>query len=246
MNVSELDFSVLAPLAFTSAAAMGVLLLEAAIGTRGLGASQDDDVRELARHSRVRTLLAVIASIALVLSIYTAAYMFVSGAHSAFNPLRPMLQLDLLSTYSIALIGLAALLCVWLSITYLPALHINHGEYYALLLLSVSGMFLMVSAVDLMALFVGIELTNIPLYVLAGFDRRKLRSNEAALKYFLTGAVASALFLYGDPIRVPREAGDADEQRLQAKLEAELDRVTDLADEQVGMSVEEARPAVES
>jgi NADH-quinone oxidoreductase subunit N len=197
VNVSELDFSVLAPLAFTSTAAMGVLLLEAVIGTRGQDAPLEDDARELARHSRVRTLLAVIASIALVLSIYTASYMFVSGAQSAFNPLRPMLQLDALSTYAIGLVGLAALLCVWLSITYLPALHINHGEYYALLLLSVSGMFLMVSAVDLMALFVGIELTNIPLYVLAGFDRRKLRSNEAALKYFLTGAVASAFFLYG-------------------------------------------------
>ena len=60
MNVSELDFSVLAPLAFTSTAAMGVLLLEAAIGTRGPGAPQDDDVQEPARHARVRTLLAVI------------------------------------------------------------------------------------------------------------------------------------------------------------------------------------------
>ena len=59
------------------------------------------------------------------------------------------------------------------------------------------GMMLLVSAVDLVMVFLGIEIMSIPVYVLAGFDRRKLRSNEAALKYFLIGAFATALLLYG-------------------------------------------------
>ncbi len=53
-----------------------------------------------------------------------------------------------------------------------------------------------------------------------------------------------AVFLYGDPIRVPRDAGDADRDRLQELLQAELDRVTDLADTRVGLQVEELRPPV--
>ena len=96
-----------------------------------------------------------------------------------------------------AVIALAALLSCGLSIAYLAELRINHGEFYALLLLSVSGMMLMVAAVDLIAVFLGLELMSIPIYVLAGFDRRKLRSNEAALKYFLIGSFASAVLLYG-------------------------------------------------
>ena len=80
---------------------------------------------------------------------------------------------------------------------YLAELRINHGEYYALILLATAGMVLLVSAVDLVSVFLGIELMSIPIYVLAGFDRRKLRSNESALKYFLVGSFASALLLYG-------------------------------------------------
>jgi NADH-quinone oxidoreductase subunit N len=56
---------------------------------------------------------------------------------------------------------------------------------------------LMVASVDMIPLFVGLELMSIPTYVLAGFDRRKLRSNESALKYFLIGSFASAILLYG-------------------------------------------------
>jgi NADH-quinone oxidoreductase subunit N len=58
-------------------------------------------------------------------------------------------------------------------------------------------MILLVSAVDLISVFLGIELMSIPIYVLAGFDRRKLRSNESALKYFIASSFASALLLYG-------------------------------------------------
>jgi NADH-quinone oxidoreductase subunit N len=58
-------------------------------------------------------------------------------------------------------------------------------------------MLLMVASVDMLPLFVGLELMSIPIYVLAGFDRRKLSSNESALKYFLIGSFASAILLYG-------------------------------------------------
>jgi NADH-quinone oxidoreductase subunit N len=58
-------------------------------------------------------------------------------------------------------------------------------------------MMLLVASVDLLALFVGFELMSIPIYVLVGFDRRKLRSNESSIKYFVIGAFASAVLLYG-------------------------------------------------
>jgi NADH-quinone oxidoreductase subunit N len=185
IDVDSLDFSVLAPIGFVALGAMAALLLDVALSRRLPGAT------------RPSVVLALTGTAALLLAIYSAAYMFGAGIAAPFNPAHPVLQLDALSSFSIALVGLAALLCLWASITYLPALHIDHGEYYALLLLSTAGMFVLVSAVDLLALFLGLELTSIPLYALAGFDRRKLRSNESALKYFLLGAFASAVLVYG-------------------------------------------------
>jgi len=114
-----------------------------------------------------------------------------------FNPSHPMVQLDPFSSLITAVLAFSALLSCALSIAYLSELRINHGEYYALIMLSASGMMLMVAAVDLITVFLGLELMSIPIYVLAGFDRRKLRSNESALKYFLIGSFASAILLYG-------------------------------------------------
>jgi NADH-quinone oxidoreductase subunit N len=125
------------------------------------------------------------------------ATLFIVGTSLVFNPENPLIQLDRFANFSIALICGAALLCCLLSVAYLAELRINHGEYYALILLATAGMVLLVSAVDLVSVFLGIELMSIPIYVLAGFDRRKLRSNESALKYFLVGSFASALLLYG-------------------------------------------------
>ena len=71
------------------------------------------------------------------------------------------------------------------------------GEAFALMLLSASGMLLLAGARDLVLVFLGIELTSIPVYVLAGLDRRSPRSAEAALKYFLLGAFSTAFLLYG-------------------------------------------------
>ncbi len=75
--------------------------------------------------------------------------------------------------------------------------HIVSGEYYGLLMLATVGMMMVAAARDLLVVFLGIETLSIALYILAGFARRRLLSNEAALKYFLLGAFASGFLLYG-------------------------------------------------
>ena len=73
----------------------------------------------------------------------------------------------------------------------------KRGEFYALLLLSTLGMSLMSAAYDLMMIFLAIETTSIPLYVLAGFLREDQKSVEAGIKYLLFGAMSSAMMLFG-------------------------------------------------
>jgi len=73
----------------------------------------------------------------------------------------------------------------------------NKGEFYALILLSTSGMMFMAKGTDLMTVFLGLETLSIPIYVLVGFHRNRMSSIEGALKYFLLGAFASGFLLYG-------------------------------------------------
>ena len=73
----------------------------------------------------------------------------------------------------------------------------DHGEYYALLLFSTLGMMVMAGSLDLITIFLGLETLSISLYILAGFLREQLKSNESALKYLLLGAFASGFVLYG-------------------------------------------------
>src|SRR5262249_10705975 len=73
----------------------------------------------------------------------------------------------------------------------------NSGEYYALVMFSVVGQCLMVTANDLIMVFIGLEISSIASYVLTGFLRDDKRANEAALKYFLLGSFATAFLLYG-------------------------------------------------
>jgi NADH-quinone oxidoreductase subunit N len=71
------------------------------------------------------------------------------------------------------------------------------GEYYCLMLLSIAGMILMATAIDLLLIFLALEILSLGVYVLTGIRRGSVRSTEAALKYFLLGAFSSAFFLYG-------------------------------------------------
>src|ERR671932_846072 len=81
---------------------------------------------------------------------------------------------------------------VWVENEKLPA-----GEFHSLLLFATSGMMLMASGGDLVIIFLGLEILSIATYVLAGFRRTDLRSNESSLKYFILGSFSSAFLLYG-------------------------------------------------
>ncbi len=80
---------------------------------------------------------------------------------------------------------------------YIERMGIYHSEYYAIILFSLVGMMLIASSLDLLMLFIGIELMSLSFYILAGFMRTRLTSNESALKYFLLGAFATGFLVYG-------------------------------------------------
>ncbi|RPI18703.1 MAG: NADH-quinone oxidoreductase subunit N [Ignavibacteriae bacterium] len=105
-----------------------------------------------------------------------------------------------LSTFSVVVnitMLLGILITVLSSKEYLEKEGINYGEYYSLLFIATLGMMLMVMAYDLIIVFVGLEIMSISFYVLAGFMRKRLESNESALKYFLLGAFFTGFLLMG-------------------------------------------------
>jgi NADH-quinone oxidoreductase subunit N len=120
-------------------------------------------------------------------------------------PVRPMpgplfcgaVVVDLFSLTLQGICLLSALLTCVFSSSYLRREKAVTGEYYALLLFAVSGMFVLVLASEFLTLFVGLEIMSLAGYVLAGYLRVKERSTEAALKYFMLGVFASGFLLYG-------------------------------------------------
>lgn len=108
-----------------------------------------------------------------------------------------MVVIDGFSVFVNALLLVSGLLGIGLSFDYIKRMNLERGEYYTLMLFSISGMMLMAQAADLIVVFLALELLSIPLYVLAAFDRPKVESEEAGLKYFLLGAFATGFIVYG-------------------------------------------------
>ncbi|MBI5827995.1 MAG: NADH-quinone oxidoreductase subunit N [Chloroflexi bacterium] len=108
-----------------------------------------------------------------------------------------MVALDGFSRFVSAVVLVAGIVVVVIAPGYLNQRQIERGEFYILLLFTISGAMLMASASDLVIVFLALELLSIPLYVLAGFARPRAESEESALKYFLLGAFASGFFVYG-------------------------------------------------
>lgn len=108
-----------------------------------------------------------------------------------------MFVVDDFSVFFKMVFYLATGLCVLMSPRYLEEEDIARGEYYVLMLFALAGMMIMASGLDLLSIYVGMELQALCIYVLTGFIRKEKRSNEAALKYVILGSVSSGIFLYG-------------------------------------------------
>jgi NADH-quinone oxidoreductase subunit N len=115
------------------------------------------------------------------------------GSMGFFNALL----VDRFAMYFWYLFLASAAITILASVRYLEIENEHHGEYYALLLLSVVGMMCLAAGIDIVLLFIGLELMAISIYILVGFLRRDRRSNEAALKYLVLGAFSSGIFAYG-------------------------------------------------
>lgn len=138
------------------------------------------------------------ASVAIALTALIASGVVALGLggepRSSFNH---MVVLNDYTRFFAVLFSAAGVLTLLMTPRYLEAYDRHLGEFYALLLFAVVGMDLMAASRDFIAFYVGLELMAISSYLLAGFLRYQVKSNEAALKYFLTGAFASAITLYG-------------------------------------------------
>src|SRR6267143_754227 len=108
-----------------------------------------------------------------------------------------LIQFDTYSLFFHWLVGLVAFLVILASDSYLERENLAPAEFYALILFATAGMGVLASAQELLTAFIGLEMSSISSYVLAGYRRDAVKSSESAVKYFLLGSFATAFFLYG-------------------------------------------------
>ena len=174
------DYLLALPITLLTLFALGILLIDFMLP------------REMKWANAVTAMIGVLFSAAGVYKIQ----LFLNGTPYALGMLRTML-VDRFAIYFWYLFLAGTAIAILMSVRYLETEHENHGEYYALMLLSVAGMMCMAAGFDIVLIFIGLELMAISTYVLVGFLRRDRRSNEAALKYLLLGAFSSGIFAYG-------------------------------------------------
>ncbi|MGE5262323.1 MAG: NADH-quinone oxidoreductase subunit N [Acidobacteriota bacterium] len=175
LSVPDLNLRIIAPALVVAITALVVLL------------------GELVTSESRKRWLGYVSILGLLVAGATAAGLWGTTV-SAF---RGMVIADGFGLFLTIVVLTGAVLSILLSIDSNHAQKMEAGEYYVLLLASVSGMIMMATATDLVIVFLGLELLSLPLYILAAFRRDDSRSLEAGLKYFLLGAFSSAFFLYG-------------------------------------------------
>ncbi len=152
---------------------------------------------------RVSMVQAVVASAALGGALALTGWQYVAVLDQGLATITPQPALagalanDGIAFFTRITVYLSALLVIPLGYAYLNERRINRAEVEPLLLLAAVGMVALATANDLITLFVALEVFSLALYVLSGLARRDRRSQEAGLKYFIMGAVASAILLYG-------------------------------------------------
>lgn len=178
-NVSIMTFNILSVLPILTLAGFGmIVLLVDVLSSRKLGE---------------KNLLAYLS----LMGIIIAAILARNSTGTTLFSFHESFTIDNYSLFFNFIFLLSTGLVILISHSYIKREEINHGEYYALILFSTIGMMLMASGADLLNIYIGLEVMSISIYILTGFKRSKLISNEASLKYFLLGAFATGFLLYG-------------------------------------------------
>jgi NADH-quinone oxidoreductase subunit N len=145
--------------------------------------------------TRNRHVLSFFAVLGAILGTSATIYAYTTvGAGSAF---RGLIQLDAFSIFFHLLVGSVSILVMLISGPYLERENLESAEFFALVLFATAGMGVLSSAQELLTAFIGLEMSSISSYVLAGYRRDTIKSSESAMKYFLLGSFATAFFLYG-------------------------------------------------
>jgi NADH-quinone oxidoreductase subunit N len=139
---------------------------------------------------RALTTIAVIGALAGIVGNFYAVH----NPGSAFSGL---VAADPFSIFFSHLVGLVAVLVILAAAPYLDRERLADAEFYALILFATAGMGVLASSQELLTAFIGLELSSISSYILAGYRRDTLKSGESSMKYFLLGSFATAFFLYG-------------------------------------------------
>ena len=119
------------------------------------------------------------------------------AVHNPGPPFSGLVAADPFSIFFSHLVGLVAVLVILAGAPYLDRERLADAEFYALVLFATAGMGVLASAQELLTAFIGLELSSISSYILAGYRRDTLKSGESSMKYFLLGSFATAFFLYG-------------------------------------------------
>jgi NADH-quinone oxidoreductase subunit N len=143
--------------------------------------------------TRNRNVLNFFAILGTALGTLVTFYAGFPGG-SAFQGL---IQMDAFAVFFHLLVGLVAFLVVLAAGPYLERERLDGAEFYALIFFATAGMGVLASAQELLTAFIGLEMSSISSYVLAGYRRDSLKASESAMKYFLLGSFATAFFLYG-------------------------------------------------
>jgi NADH-quinone oxidoreductase subunit N len=148
---------------------------------------------EAVTSERQKPALGTLSALAIVVAFFANLYAYTSSGQAFQN----MITIDAFGTFFRGLVLVVGFLCVLASFGYLRRERAETGEYYSLILLSLIGQCILSTANDLIMVFIGLEISSIATYILAGFLRNDRRNNESALKYFLLGSFATAFLLYG-------------------------------------------------
>ena len=142
--------------------------------------------REIPQRMRIAGIVTVVGLLGTILVLTQQAPVSLLGGTLVVNTLTVIFKLVVIAL---------TVLTVVISIDYPVGRHV--GEYFATLLFGAIGMLLLISAEELITVFVALELTSLSLYILTAFHKGALRSQEAAVKYFMFGAISSAFLLFG-------------------------------------------------